>query len=151
MRLNARMSFGPHRSPLQYALANVAATMMGKMMVASQNTCAVSEEKRRRYTHLDTVPSILRTLELAPADSFVGSCATVRPVKLLASIDVHAKVGTVAEQHRVRNLVLAHAAAEDDHAGLFRPDADIVQSPDIPDEVHNEPGIFVRVKVDHVA
>jgi hypothetical protein len=47
--------------------------------------------------------------------------------------------------------MLTDPSPQDDHSRLLRPDAQVVQPPDIAYDVDDEPRVLVRVEIDHVA
>lgn len=47
--------------------------------------------------------------------------------------------------------MLADPTTEDDHPGLFRSDAHIVQSSNVAHDVDNKTGVFIGMEVDHVS
>ena len=97
------------------------------------------------------IAAILTTFELAPRHSLVRPRAAIGPVKLLAGIDVHAKIGAIAEQHSVSDLVLAHTTTKDNDAGLFRLDTNIIEATNITHDVNGQSRVFVGMEIDHIA
>ena len=75
---------------------------------------------------LDGLAAIRMAFDFSPADGLVRTRAAVGPVEFLAGVDVHGIVGPVAEKHRIRDLVLAYAATEDDDSCFFGLDAHII-------------------------
>ena len=123
----------------------------------------------RRFAYLDR---LCAGSDLTPTDCFVWTCAAIRAIKLLPCIDVDGIVCAVSltdtgksaqvrvereqsethKEHAVCDLVLADAAAEDDHARFRRVQAHVVQPPDVGYNVDDERCFsLVGVAPEHVA
>ena len=92
--------------------------------------------------------------DLPPAHGLVRLGPAVAPVEFLRRVDGHRKVRAVSHEVGVVDVVLGHAAAQDDHARLLGPAHGprlVVHRPDILHQVHHQPGVLETVKVEHVA
>ena len=105
---------------------------------------------RTKATHLDGIGA---NLDLAPRDGLVRAGAGVAAVKLLGRVDVDGRLGAVAHEAGVCDVVLDEAAAEDDDAGALGADGEGVDAADVADDVDLElAGRGLEgVEVEHVA
>ena len=79
--------------------------------------------------------------DLAPGDGLVRPRAGVRAVELTGSVHENTEVGAVAHEVGVTDVVLDEAAAEDDHAGVDAPHGQLVDQPQVAQDVHHQPGL----------
>ncbi|KAF1776018.1 hypothetical protein GQ600_10225 [Phytophthora cactorum] len=90
--------------------------------------------------------------QLAPRHGLVGAGTSVATVELLACVDEHGVVGTVAHEVGVQDVVLDHSATENNRAGLARStDRVVVHTTNIASNIYHKSLVTVRVEVDHVA
>lgn len=105
--------------------------------------------KKRPSSHLD---GISPNLDLAPRHSLIRPRPGIAPVKLLPRVDVNSRLGTVAHQTRIRNMVLDHPPSQNDHTRTLGP---YRQRIDLANILHNiHPQLcrrrLERVKVQHI-
>lgn len=100
--------------------------------------------------YLDRVSS---GLDLAPRDSLVRSRAGVTTVKLLSRVDVYGRLGAIAHQTGIGDVVLHDTTTEDDDTGPLGPHGDGVDLADVLDDVDAQVPRrrLEAVKVQHVA
>lgn len=107
-------------------------------------------ERTRHRTYLDTVGT---SLDLPPTDRLVRPRAGIAAVKLLRRIDIHRALGPVPHQTRIRNMMLHHAAAQNDHAGPLGPNGHGIDGADILHDIDAQLAWrrLESVKVEHIA
>lgn len=105
--------------------------------------------KKRPSSHLD---GISPNLDLAPRHSLIGPRPSITPVKLLPRVDVNSRLGPVAHQARIRNMVLDHAAPQNDHTRTLGPHRQRIDLANILDNIHPQlrRRRLERVKVQHI-
>ncbi len=54
------------------------------------------------------------------------------------------------KQHSVRYLVFANSTTQNDHPSFFRVHGQIVQPPDVSNDIDDQSWVFIRVEIQHV-
>lgn len=105
--------------------------------------------KKRPSAHLD---SISPNLDLAPRHSLIRPRPGIAPVKLLPRVDVNSRLGAVAHQTRIRNMVLDHPPSQNDHTRPLGPYRQRIDLANILDNIHPQlrRRRLERVKVQHI-
>lgn len=74
--------------------------------------------------------------DLAPGDCFVWTRPGIAAVKLLCSVDVDCKLGTIPHKTCIGDVMFDNTTAKDDHAGGFGTNSNCVDPADILDDVN---------------
>jgi len=92
----------------------------------------LSDEERKDERSLGVNLDVTRPVSnLAPRDGFVGTSARVAAIKLVSGVDKDRKVGTVAHQVGVADVVFDQTSSEDDHSTLLGLDGETVELSDV--------------------
>ena len=97
--------------------------------------------------------TIRPSLDLPPTDSLIRPRAGITPIKLLGRINIHSALSPIAVQTRISNMMLDEPAAENNHPSARGAPCELVDPPDILDDVDDEPlgRALKRVEMQHVA